>query len=218
MYTGNRHVDTRQAFISKRNEFVINKNIDLLLFGDSITEGFDINRYYPTNMTILNSGIGGERLDTAYARIKSDCINLKPKKVLFNLGINDFIHNEEDPLNSYEQRIDELFKLHTSLLKQITANEIEVVVSSIIMLGELDYDIEKNKLRNFPYQNMHIKLLNKKIYDYCKENNILYIDYNKVLCNEYGYLKGSYTYDKIHLNEKGYFEIIKLLIDKGVIL
>ncbi len=215
--THNRHVDNRRPFFNVRNKYVEDLEIDLLLFGDSITEGFDINRYYPTNKVILNSGIGGERLDSAYARIEDDVININPKKVLFNLGINDFIHYEEYTLEDYELKINTLFNLYKGYVNQIRNKGIEVVCSSIIKLGELPYDEQKNKFRNFPYQNEHINILNEMIYDFCEKEDILYVDYNIALENKYGFLKGCYTYDNIHLNEKGYFEITKLLIEAGVL-
>ena len=83
----------------------------ILFIGDSITDSYrnrENDRYrgsgwatmtagkialdYPGKYDIINRGIGGNRTVDLLARIKSDCINLKPDIMTVMIGVNDVWH------------------------------------------------------------------------------------------------------------------------------
>ena len=86
----------------------------ILFFGDSITdagrdrEDFNgLGKGYPLmlagrlqaeypalNLTVLNRGIGGDKVADLKSRLEEDCLSLKPTVVSILIGINDTWHNE----------------------------------------------------------------------------------------------------------------------------
>lgn len=218
-YTGNENVDSRATYFEARNNW-INKNgmkPELILFGDSITDGFNPSMYGLVNGSILNCGIGGERINTARSRIERDVISFNPTKVLFMLGINDLLHYEEPKPSEVKEKINVMFTEYCQIVNQMQSNQIEVICCSIIKLAEIPYDENKHIFRNYMYLNEIISKLNRLIEAYAKKNNIKYIDYNSVLTNEYEQLNPTFSYDGVHLNELGYFEMFKLLKSTGLL-
>lgn len=219
IYTGNCHVDSRTTFFTARNQYLqqTKQYPDLILFGDSITEGMAIGRYGLTNKSVLNCGIGGERLDSASARIDRDVLQFHPSAVHLMLGINDLLHYPERESDPISTTVDHLFELYEQILKQLQTIETKIYCGSIIKLAEIAYDDVKNHFTNYVYLNQVITELNQKISDYCDEYRLTYIDYNQVLTNQYQQLNRTYTTDGVHLNEKGYFEMFKMMKSAGVL-
>lgn len=219
VYTGNEHVDCKAPFMNERNRFLkqLNKPINLLLLGDSITEGYNIPFYYPTSQVILNSGLSGDRIMSLSPRLKRDVLDYNPESVLLNIGINDLMHFEITDLTKLEARIDELFSEYQKNIDFLLKSNCQLYVASIIKIAEQAYDEVNHHFANYMFINKQIDILNQKISEYCNETNVIYIDYNHLLTNEYNQLDESFSYDGLHMNQKGYYEITKLLIEKGVL-
>lgn len=98
----------------------------VLFIGDSITDSWrnrEDDRYrgsgwatmtagkialdYPGEYHIINRGIGGNRTVDLLARIKSDCINLKPDILTVMIGVNDVWH-EVNSQNGISARYGEI--------------------------------------------------------------------------------------------------------------
>lgn len=219
LYTGNEHIDCKEPFMAVRNEYIkgLNNEIDLILLGDSITEGFNLPFFYPSNKIILNSGMSGDRIVNLQTRLKRDVLEFKPTSVLLNIGINDLMHFEHDKVEGLNERLEHLFNEYTSITKQIIDSGIKLSCASIIKIAEQPYDETKHHFANYMFINYQIDILNSKIQAYCINNNITYIDYNTILTNEYNQLDESFAYDGLHLNQKGYFEVVQILIEEGVL-
>lgn len=54
--------------------------------------GAELDCTYPQQYTVLNRGIGGNRVVDLYARWKADCLNLKPDILTILIGVNDVWH------------------------------------------------------------------------------------------------------------------------------
>lgn len=218
-YTGNENVDSRATYYQKRNEYIINNNMqpELILFGDSITEGFNPNSYGIPSKTYINCGIGGERIQTGYQRVERDIISLKPKQVHIMLGINDLLHFPQVDIDKIDERVQELINKYQKIVNEILGKNIQVWCGSILKLAEIEYDEKTNVFINYMYYNEIITRLNRRIKGFCIEKDIKFIDYNVALTNEYNQLNVTYSYDGIHLNEKGYFEIFKVMKSEGVL-
>ncbi len=219
LYTGNEHIDCKQPFMTVRNEYIkkLDPKVELVLLGDSITEGFNIQAYHPTNKIILNSGMSGDRIVSLKARLQRDVVDFTPKTVLLNIGINDLMHFEYPKIEGLDTRLNYLFDEYIKIVETIINSGCKLYCASIIKIAEQPYDEIKHHFANYMFINEHINILNAKIENYCKDNHIDYLNYNSALENQYSALDGSYTYDGLHLNQKGYFEIIKLLVRKGVL-
>lgn len=217
--TGNEHVDCKAPFMEVRTEYINSKkqSIDVVLLGDSITEGFNIPYYIPTDKIIINSGMSGDRIMSLEPRLKRDVFDLKPKSVVLNIGINDLMHFEILKPELVEARINELSNQYKKICDQIINQNIELICTSIIKIAEQPYDETKQHFANYMFINHQINLLNNQIKEYCDSNQISYLDYNQQVCSHYNQLDQSFAYDGLHLNVKGYLEIIKILDAAGVL-
>ena len=59
--------------------------------------------------------------------------------------------------------------------------------------------------------NKKIKELNKRLKDYCKENGIVYINLYETLADSEGNIKLEYTKEGLHLSDKGYEAVTKII-------
>ena len=63
----------------------------IVLLGDSLTEGFDLDYFYPEK-GLINRGISGDTTLQVYFRIE-EIVNAKPKALFLMIGINDLFHD-----------------------------------------------------------------------------------------------------------------------------
>ncbi|WOO86721.1 GDSL-type esterase/lipase family protein [Mollicutes bacterium LVI A0039] len=219
LYTGNKYVDSKAMFMQVRNEYIKSKGLkpNLIFFGDSITEGFSPLNYGLVTDGILNCGIGGERLDTAMARVDRDVLQFRPDAVHIMLGINDLLHYPQIQKHHIENKIEQLLNLYIDIIDVVLTVDCIIYIGSVIKLAEIPYDEQNHEFTNYMYYNEIIERLNTKLEDYCKLHSIQFIDYNCKLTNKYNQLNVSYTTDGIHLNEKGYFEMFKAMKSAGVL-
>lgn len=121
----------------------------IVFFGDSITEadpGYvsyikeTLSNLHPeVSVEIINSGIGGNKVNDLLARVEHDVISLNPHWVSIAIGINDCWHgpNGNTP-KDFEAGLAELI----SLLKDKTSASLVLCTPSVI--GE-DPDCEDNQ-------------------------------------------------------------------------
>lgn len=162
-----------------------------LFLGDSITEFYDLDKYFP-NMPVVNSGISGNTTEDILNDMKGRVYDYNPSKVFLLIGTNDLRD---------EKSVDEVVDNIKKIIEEIKINRkgAEVYLESIYPVNE---KINKKvvELRNNP----DINEINDKIKKYAEEENITYIDLHKKLINDEGDLDKKYTKDGLHLNEEGY--------------
>ncbi len=69
--------------------------VDNVFLGNSITEGFDLEIYFP-GYEIANRGIVGDHLDGLVERLDNSVLSLKPQKLFLMIGINDIGDRRSD--------------------------------------------------------------------------------------------------------------------------
>lgn len=155
------------------------------MLGDSLIEYGEWQELIKTKYSILNSGVGGDTTIDLLNRMSSISTNIK--KTFLMVGVNDLMQGRS---------VDEIFFNYESIIKQLTEKNIEPIIMSTLYTGS-DYA---------QYYNNDIKKLNKLIYSYSKEHNIIYIDVNSVLSDDNDTLKYKYSLDGVHINNDGYFK------------
>ena len=152
-------------------------NCDIDFVGDSITEGYDVKRFYK-EYKVANRGISGDTTDMLLTRMEVSAFNLEPKIISLMIGTN----NLDTCMNNYEAIL-QGFNEHLP-------NTQVVVVSILPRRGEdLCKKIEEN--------NIEIeKLSTKYAYTYVNLYTLFVTDDYKV--NE------SLFKDGLHPNKKGY--------------
>ena len=86
------------ALYAQENEQYADYEIDVAFLGDSLTDGYDLAKYYPQYKT-ANRGIGGETSFGLEGRMQLSLYDLKPKVAVLLIGGN----NLDTMLDNYER-------------------------------------------------------------------------------------------------------------------
>ena len=155
--------------------------VDVAFIGDSLTDGYDLAKYYPQYVT-ANRGIGGDTTFGLEERLQVSLYDLKPKVVVMLIGAN----NMDSMLENYE-----------SILKGLQENlpESKIVLLSLTAMGGEHWG-RKNQLA--AYNNVSIKLLAQKY-------NFAFVDlYSALYDVSIGEVYEGYTIDGGHFTHEGY--------------
>lgn len=164
-----------------------------LFLGDSITNQYDLDKYYPEFKTI-NSGINGNTTDHILEDMKNRVFQHNPTDVIILIGINQIERDEVDEIVSDITKIVNEIKIYN--------NEIDVYIQSIYPINS-----QVENTASLYKDNNKIIEVNKKLKEYSEQNSIKYIDIYDKLLDEDGNLNTIYTNDGLHLNGEAY-EII----------
>ena len=165
---------------------------NFVFLGDSITNGYNLDEYYPEYPTV-KSGVNGYKTQDILNNMNKMVYIYNPSKVFLLIGIND-IHagkSKEYIINNIEKIIDNIKENRKNA--KIYVESIYPVNSKMRSNSKNDFTIEVNKA---------IKKL-------CKEKNIVYINIHDLLTDNNGDLKKKYTTDGLHLSEDGYKIVTK---------
>ena len=174
------YYDGKIALYEADNERYEDYEVDVAFLGDSLTDGYDLEKYYPQYLT-LNRGIGGDTTFGLEKRLKVSVYDLKPKVVVMLIGANNF---------------DTMFDNYESILEGLKENipETKIVLLSLTSMGG---EWGKNN-QKAAYNNVKIKLLAEKY-------GCEFVDLYSPLFNlETGEIYAEYTTDGGHLTPAGY--------------
>jgi lysophospholipase L1-like esterase len=174
----------KNYYFDKKSFFEVNgSKADIVMIGDSITDGAEWSELFP-NISIVDRGISGDTTRGVLNRMDS-IFSTNARKAFIMIGVND--------LGKYTS-LDEIFNNYEKIVHRLKQHGITPYVQSILLLGDKHGDRNKDVLK-----------LNLKLKKLAKKENTVFIDLNKVL-SENGKLKESFSSeDDIHLNGKGYY-------------
>jgi lysophospholipase L1-like esterase len=81
--------------------------VDVAFLGDSLTEGYDVKRFY-SEYTVVNRGIGGDTSFGLEDRLEVSVYELQPKVAVMLIGANNFdtaMDNYEDILKGFRDNL-----------------------------------------------------------------------------------------------------------------
>jgi lysophospholipase L1-like esterase len=166
----------------------------VVFFGDSITECWDLERWFP-GKRYVNRGIGGESTQDMLLRFDTDVIALAPAIVLILAGTNDIAgHAGWIPLAKIEANC-------AHMAERAEKNGIRTVLSSVLPAHFYTRAAWKNFLAR-PRRTIHN--LNAGIREYCAAHALVYLDYYSSMVDQRGYLRKELASDGVHPNEAGY--------------
>lgn len=176
--------DRSPYYYHKKSQFEFLANSDdykIVMIGDSITDGGLWDELLKNNL-VQNRGIGGDTTDGVLDRLSS--INQKIEIAFIMIGINDF---------SRHKSVDEVFENYKKIIENLHKKEIKIYIQSTLYVGE-----------NQPKRlNKSVELLNQKLQEYSINNNLTFIDLNKLLSPN-KVLEKKFSLDEVHLNGDGY--------------
>lgn len=177
------------------------EDIDLLLIGNSITQGWGGARDWVTgrpgesvadeyfaDLKWMGAGISGDQTQHVSWRLKNGHYNqCQPKVVVLSIGVNNFSNNSA-------------FEIVEGLEKVLLNAEETFPDAKILFFGPLPTGLNENSEQRIKYKMIH-EALAKFNYSY----NVSYYNLEELFVDENGALKESlYSDDGIHLKEDGY--------------
>lgn len=173
--------DNKMAQYRAENEKYADYEVEVAFLGDSLTDLYDLSKYYPQYLT-SNRGIGGDTSFDLEKRLQESVYDLKPQVVVLLIGAN----NPDSLLDNYE-----------SILQGLQKNlpETKVVLLSMTAMGG---DLWGSRNPQAAYNNVSIRLLADKY-------GFTFVDLFTPLYDvSIGEVYEGYTIDGGHFTDKGY--------------
>ena len=82
------YYDNKLNLYQQENDKYNDYEVDVVFLGDSLTDGYNLELYYP-DYVVSNRGIGGETTHGLEERLKVSAYDLKPKVVVMLIGGNN---------------------------------------------------------------------------------------------------------------------------------
>ena len=164
----------------------------VVVIGASIMENWGHSReqFFPGN-PYVNRGISGQTSAQVLLRFRQDVIQLKPKVVLINVGVNDIAQDQgPDPLRALEDN-------YASMVDLARANGIRVVLSSLTPAREIPW---RREIDAGP----SIQAVNAWLKDYAAGHGIVYVDFFSALAEPDRSFRANLTSDGVHPTAAGY--------------
>jgi lysophospholipase L1-like esterase len=167
----------------------------VIFFGDSITDFWKLDQYFPGKTTYINRGIGGQTTPQMLVRFRQDVIDLNPKVVIILAGTNDLAGNTGPMRN---EDIEANYKSFADLAR---VNHIHVIFASVLPVHNYT-----DKAKDFYAQRPPSRILelNTWLKNYSSNNRLVYLDYFSALVDDKGLLKKELADDGLHPNDAGY--------------
>lgn len=161
-----------------------------LFIGDSITEGFDLDRHLKTD-SLVNMGISGDMTSGILKRLNL-VEKLQPKKIFIMVGINDI--RMKIPIERIQTQYAEIIQ---SL--KLSCPKSEIYVQSVLPARGIDGTDMTNQIVG-----KSVRELNDFLEQKCIELNVYYVRLYPLFEDPKDFLNSEFTYDGIHLNDEGY--------------
>ena len=172
--------DKMEKYVAE-NEKYADYEVEVAFLGDSLTDGYDLAKYYPQYIT-ANRGIGGDTTFDLQGRLQISVYDLKPQVAVLLIGAN----NVDTMLQNYE-----------AILQGLRENlpETKLVVLSLTAMGG---DLWGKKNQQAAYNNVSVKLLAEKY-------GCEFVDLFSALYDvSIGEVYEGYTVDGGHFTDLGY--------------
>jgi len=175
----------------------------VVFMGNSITEGWGYEEDgLFARKPYINRGISGQTTPQMLIRFRRDVIELEPAVVVILAGINDIAGN------TGPTTIDVIFGNIVSMIELARANDITVVLCSVLPAGDFSWSPGLDPAKK-------VVELNTLLETYAKENDIVYVDYFRAMADDRQGLPLRYSEDGVHPNSAGY-RVMTPLVEAGI--
>jgi lysophospholipase L1-like esterase len=165
-------------------------NTVTLFIGDSMTEGFDLNRHLKKD-SLVNMGISGDFTSGILKRL-DPVEKLQPHRIFIMIGINDILKSV--PLERIKSQYEEIIVA----LKQRCPNAAIYIQSNLPTTN-----MGGNAIANAEVVNQ-VKSLNTFNINLCEKYQVQFINLYPLFETDNNELVAAYTYDGLHLSDEGY--------------
>ena len=180
----------------------LEKNENIVFFGDSITEIYPLEDIYD-NYQIINSGISGYKTTDLLEKMDKMLYQYNPTKVILLIGTNDIMKDASE--EKQEETVNNIKKI---------VNEIKKNRPMAKLYVESLYPVNRNMKKDMVAErtNEAIQNINKNIKSFCNKEKISYINMYDELTDSDGNFDEKYTYDGLHPSTLGFAKITKVLM------
>ncbi|MDO4996439.1 MAG: GDSL-type esterase/lipase family protein [Bacilli bacterium] len=194
-----------KEIVEEEKEITDYSKENFIFYGDSITQCYDIEHFYP-DLPVVNTAHWGYLTPTLLDEVEERVLAYNPTKVFLLMGTNDLGYSD-----STDEEIFENIKKVVQIIKKDRKN-VKIYIQSIYPVNEtIDIDANVWHIR----ENARIRNINSMLEEYCKEQKLTYIDVYSALQEEDGSIKEEYTVEGLHITYDGYKKITEVL-DKYV--
>lgn len=166
----------------------------VVFFGDSITDGWRLNEYFP-NRDFINRGISGQVTSQMLARFLPDVVANKPDAVLILAGTNDIARGT--PPSTIQSNL-------TAIADLADHYKVKPIFASILPVSDYHKGVHPSYERSPQRPLAAINAMNEWLKAFCARRNYVYLDYFTSLADQAGHMKADYADDGLHPNPIGY--------------
>jgi lysophospholipase L1-like esterase len=167
----------------------------VVFFGDSITEMWRLDEYFP-GRPYINRGIGGQTTPQMLIRFRQDVIELLPRVVVILAGTNDIAGN------TGPMRLEDIEANYASMADLARANQLHIVFSSVLPVHNYTPQSQNFFALRSPEK---ILELNRWLKSYVAAHaDSAYLDYFSAMVDDKGYMKKNLADDGLHPNAAGF--------------
>lgn len=166
-------------------------NVDVLFIGDSITAGWDpaLWQQHFAPLKSANFGIGGDHTGNVLWRLQHGAIgNIKPKLIILLLGVNNFGHLNETPIQVAE-----------GVARVVQQLRLAWPASKILLNGVFPFEESADSPRR-----QEVKELNRRLAAVADGRRIIFKDYGGLFLQQDGSISAEVMGDHLHPTKKGY--------------
>ena len=166
----------------------------VVFLGDSITDGWALNQYFPGKLYI-NRGISGQITSQMLGRMKADVLDLKPRVVVVLGGTNDLARGVK--VSAIQNNLAMIAAL-------AAAHGVKPLMASILPISDYHKSKDPNHERSPGRPPEKIRQLNDWMRRLCAERGFVYLNYHSALADSIGQLEATLSSDGLHPNSEGY--------------
>ena len=170
------------------------KNPRVVFLGDSITDAWRLNEYFP-DKDYVNRGISGQITSQMLGRMKADVLDLHPDAVVFLGGTNDLARGI--PLTTIENN-------YLMIADLLSAYKIKVIFASVLPVSDYHKDQNPSYEMTKDRPPVYINALNEWLTKLCEQRGYTYLNYYGAMVDSAGRMQADVSDDGLHPNAKGY--------------
>jgi lysophospholipase L1-like esterase len=174
----------------------------VVMFGDSITEGWAKADPGLFRRGVINRGIGGQTSAQMLVRFRQDVIDLKPVALHILAGTNDIAGN------TGPTTLETVVANIRSMIELAKAHHIHVILGSVLPAQRFDWAPEQ---RPAP----QIAELNRQLAALARKKDVRFVDYYSAMTNPTGGLDPADAQDGVHPTSAGYAKM-RPLVDRAI--
>lgn len=169
-------------------------NPRVVFLGDSITDGWRLNEYFP-NRDFLNRGISGQITGQMLGRFLNDVVSIRPAAVVMLAGTNDIGRGVD--IVTIESNL-------TAMCDLADHYKLKVILSSVLPVHDYSAAINPTFERSKMRSPLVIRALNDWLVSFSQKRGYVYLDYFHPLLDNRAMLTKEYSDDGLHPNSGGY--------------